>query len=181
DQSRQLLISLFPELDELNGSSITNKQRIAAERYVLHRHCSRDDRSIADANTSTGGRLIERLEEIHTHFVEANQVGEVETTRENKIGKTLLVLKIFPLDSKQPIDVRVPSSMRVADLRLLVYKRTRWPLDFDNLALQLGDDVLSTNHLITSVDDSDEVSSIITDKVNSTSIRPIVWEASVIS
>ncbi|KAF4751428.1 sugar transporter, partial [Perkinsus olseni] len=60
---------------------------------------------------------------------------------------------------------------------LLVYKRTRWPLDLDNLALQFDDDVHdlpSSNNLITPLDDSKDISNIIPDGDNSASVRPVV-------
>ncbi|AFZ79553.1 hypothetical protein BEWA_024020 [Theileria equi strain WA] len=113
---RQVIISIFPRLKVLNGSEISDYERINAERYYLtlsdSLYFKSTERRFGDSQTHR-----ERLEPLHGKREVKKTVQEMSTV------KTIKLCLVPDADSesfaKEPIHKKVPSRATVRDLKIL--------------------------------------------------------------
>lgn len=117
--SRQVIIAVFPQLQSLNGCSVTPTERKHAERYLL---TLATRRSCIHTEVDPEGLHAKRLEEIH-------QMGINENDEKAKTGSgapssikvriELAATCSTNVKSYEPKNIRLPAWLKVLDLKLM--------------------------------------------------------------
>jgi hypothetical protein len=132
---RQILISLFPGLTILNGTSITSRQRSEAERYCA----SLIVRSSELLPVSVLPDLIKQ--KLIARYVPKDEGDASQNCSSNTPGSAFrsnLVKLVVKGASESDVIVRIPIQAKVQDLAALISRKIKWPMDLADMHLAVS-------------------------------------------
>lgn len=132
---RQILISLFPGLSILNGTSITARHRSEAERYCASLLVRKSDSLPVSV-------LPERIKQkLIASYVPKDEADASQNFSSNTPGcavRSNLVKLVVKGASESDVIVRIPIQAKVQDLAALISRKIKWPMDLGDMQLAVS-------------------------------------------